>query len=93
MTEATSGAGDRGLTRAQLLKRAALGGAVLAGADLLAACGASSTTKGTSSTTAKGAPKRGGHLRVGMTGNGTAETVNPTIGAVAIDAARLLNLF
>ena len=92
MTEGTSGAGDRGLTRAQLLRRAALGGAVLAGADLLAACGASSTTKGTSSM-AKGAPKRGGHLRVGMTGNGTAETVNPTIGAVAIDAARILNLF
>jgi peptide/nickel transport system substrate-binding protein len=92
MTEATSGAGDRGITRAQLLKRAALGGAVLAGADLLAACGASSSTGGTSSAS-QGAPKRGGHLRVGMTGNGTAETVNPTIGVVAIDAARALNLF
>jgi peptide/nickel transport system substrate-binding protein len=84
---------DRGITRAQLLRRAAATGAFLAGADLLAACGGASSGSATSSTTAQGTPKRGGHFRVGMIGNGTAETLNPTVAVVAIDAARAYNLF
>jgi peptide/nickel transport system substrate-binding protein len=94
MNEPSVSGREGGITRAQLLKRAAAGGMMIAGADLLAACGgASSTGPSTSSTTAQGSPKRGGRLRVGMVGNSTAETVNPTIGVVAIDAARALNLF
>jgi peptide/nickel transport system substrate-binding protein len=91
VSESAPSTDDRGITRRGLLRGAAIGGALIAGGDLLAACSGASTTP--ASTTAHGAPKRGGHLSVGMIGNGTAETVNPTIGLVAIDAARALNLF
>lgn len=87
--------GKDGFTRADLLKRAAAGGLVIAGGSLLAACGSSGSgsVAATGSTSAEGKPKPGGELRVGMVGNGTAETLNPTIGVVAIDAARAFNLF
>lgn len=88
-----------GLTRGDLLKRAGAGGLVIAGGGLLAACGGGGSGSGTggatgaSSTASEGQPKPGGELRVGMVGNGTAETLNPTIGVVAIDAARTFNLY
>ncbi len=86
---------ERAITRAQLLKRAAATGALVAGAELLAACGGSSSSASSSaqSSGAQGTPKKGGHFRLGMVGNGTAETLNPAIGVVAIDAARAFNLF
>jgi peptide/nickel transport system substrate-binding protein len=38
-------------------------------------------------------PRRGGTLRVGYVGNGTAETLNPILGVTPIDEARIQSLF
>ena len=39
------------------------------------------------------AQPRGGNLRIGMVGNGTAETMDPGLGVVPIDASRAFNHF
>src|SRR5262249_22627404 len=81
-----------GMNRAELLRRASAAGAVFGLAPLIAACsGNSASTSGGTTTTA--APKKGGNLRVGMVGNGRAETLNPGIGLVPIEAARAYSLF
>ena len=38
-------------------------------------------------------PKRGGTLRAGFVGGGTAETLNPFLGVTHIDEARIQNLY
>ena len=38
-------------------------------------------------------PKRGGTLRAGFVGGGTAETLNPFLGVTPIDEARIQNLY
>src|SRR3954453_1102588 len=38
-------------------------------------------------------PTRGGTLRAGFVGGGTAETLNPYIGVTPIDEARIQNLY
>ncbi len=45
------------------------------------------------STRSVGAPRRGGTLRVGFVGAGTAETVDPFIGVTPIDQGRIQNLY
>jgi peptide/nickel transport system substrate-binding protein len=58
---------------------------------LAAACGGSSS--GGSATTSAGKPKRGGILRAGFVGGGTAETINPYQGVTPIDESRVQNLY
>lgn len=97
MSDPIRGNENSGFTRGDLLKRAAAGGLVIASGSVLAACGSSGSTAGGTatggSTASAGKPVMGGNLRVGMVGNGTAETLNPSIGVVPIDAARAFNLF
>jgi peptide/nickel transport system substrate-binding protein len=65
---------------------------VLAGGTLLEACGSSSSSSGTSSTASK--PKRGGALRVGLTGGSSSDTLNPFYGGIsAIGTARAQQLY
>jgi peptide/nickel transport system substrate-binding protein len=40
-----------------------------------------------------GTPKRGGQLRVGYVGGGTAETINPSLGVTPIDEGRIQSIF
>jgi peptide/nickel transport system substrate-binding protein len=42
---------------------------------------------------ARATPKRGGTLRVGFVGAGTAETINPFLGVTPIDESRIQNLY
>ena len=64
----------RSLGRRTFLRSAVLGGAVLAGGGLLEAC--SSSTSPSTTPAAKG-PKKGGDLRVGLTGGGSSDSLNP----------------
>jgi peptide/nickel transport system substrate-binding protein len=40
-----------------------------------------------------GKPRRGGQLRVGYVGGGTAETINPSLGVTPIDEGRIQSIF
>jgi peptide/nickel transport system substrate-binding protein len=82
---------DLRLSRGRLLRGAA--GAMLASPLIAAACGGGSAGTTQSSTSVGGGPKRGGTLRVGFVGSGTAETVNPLIGVTPIDQGRIQVLF
>ena len=79
------------LNRERLLRGAA--GAMLGMSPLLAAaCGGGSSSSSPSSGSA-GTPVKGGRLRAGFVGGGTAETLNPLIGITPIDQARIQNLY
>ena len=82
---------DGRLSRGNLLKGAAALGIGMSPL-LAAACGGGSGTS-SSAATATGGPKRGGTLRLGFVGGGTAETVDPFIGVTPIDEGRIQNLF
>jgi peptide/nickel transport system substrate-binding protein len=88
------GAEARGLTRRQLLQRAAAAGVVLGAPGVLAACGGEGDeATGTTTGTAAQQPKRGGRLRVGHVGAGKGESFNPGRGSSFIDASRYFNLY
>ena len=76
------------LGRRTFLRSAVLGGAALAGSGLLEAC-SSSTSPSASSGGKPSAPKKGGNLRVGLTGGGNTDTLIPFDGGIsAIGTAR-----
>jgi peptide/nickel transport system substrate-binding protein len=82
---------DRRLDRRSFLRTGLAGGAAVAAAGLVGACGsgAKSSTTGTTST-----PRRGGHLRVGLTGGSSTDSLSPyTGGLTAIGTARAQNLY
>ncbi len=67
---------QHGLSRRQLLERGGLLAASVPAASILAACGSSTGTAGSGSTTG-GTPRRGGDLTLGVIGGGAAETLDP----------------
>jgi peptide/nickel transport system substrate-binding protein len=75
-----------GLTRRELLARALAAGVTVGTSGLL-------TDPAAAALLAAGAPRRGGHLRVGMVGGGNAETFTPGFGATLIDAERFFNVY
>jgi peptide/nickel transport system substrate-binding protein len=92
---------DGAINRRNLLKLGAQGAAVLAGGNLLAACGSggkSPTGTGAAGPAASGpsgggTPVRGGTLRVGMLSAGNTESLSVPKAIVAPDAVRIYNLF
>jgi peptide/nickel transport system substrate-binding protein len=80
------------LSRRELLwKGGAVGGALVLGAPLLSACdsgGESSTTA-----TAGETPKRGGVLRLGISGGGSTDTLDPLAATTNMDYQRAAALF
>ena len=83
---------NEGLTRRKLLMGAAAGGGLLLFAGSLAAC----TGGGSATSTATGgslAPKKGGNLRIGLTGGGLDESIDAQKAFSNIDQARLRNLY
>jgi peptide/nickel transport system substrate-binding protein len=81
------------LGRRTFLRSAVVGGAVLAGGGLLEAC-SSSTSPSTSQGGNASSHKKGGNLRVGLTGGGSSDTLNPFFGGIsAIGTARAQQLY
>jgi peptide/nickel transport system substrate-binding protein len=82
---------EQRISRAALLRGAA--GAVIGASPLLAAaCGGGGGSNALTSVQ-EGTPRRGGRLRLGFVGGGTAETLSPYQGVTPIDEARVQNLF
>jgi len=84
---------DHRLSRGTLLRGAA--GAMVGMSPLLAAaCGGSGGGgSGGAASTGGSKPVRGGTIRAGFVGGGTAETLNPYAGVTPIDESRVQNLF
>jgi len=82
------------LGRRQFLRGFAATGALAGASGLLAACSGSSASTNTSSTPAATTkPKRGGDLKVGLTGGGPTDTVDPHKGITYLDSSRLQSLY
>jgi peptide/nickel transport system substrate-binding protein len=81
------------LERRQFLRGVAATGALAGAGGLLAACssGGSSSTSG--QTGGSGGPKRGGNLKVGLTGGSTSDTDDPHKGLTYTDSSRLQSLY
>jgi peptide/nickel transport system substrate-binding protein len=91
MTQAGLGQGQ---SRRDFLRLSAVS-AGLAGASALglSACGSSASTSSTTTTTASSGPKRGGNLRVGLTGGSSTDTLDPDATVTVPDIARQVTLF
>jgi peptide/nickel transport system substrate-binding protein len=84
---------DRGLDRRSFLRSGLAGGAAVAAAGVVSACG-SSAKSSTTATNSSSTPRRGGNLRVGLTGGSSSDTLNPYLGGLtAIGTARNQNLY
>jgi peptide/nickel transport system substrate-binding protein len=80
------------LGRRQFLRGAAATGAAAAGGGLIAACGGSSPKAGTAAVSSVGR-KRGGNLKVGLSGSSGADTLDPHAGLTYLDTARAQALY
>ena len=81
-----------GLTRSELLQRAAAGSALLMGGSVLAACGSSSPSS-TQATTPASSIKTGGNLRVGATGGGAKDVIDAHTATADTDIVRISSLY
>jgi len=81
----------RDLSRRELLRRSGLLGLAIAAGGLLPAC--SGDDSKTSTNAGAGGGKRGGVLRVGATGGGAKDSIDPHNPVTYPDQARVLNLY
>jgi peptide/nickel transport system substrate-binding protein len=79
------------LDRRQFLRGIAATGAVAGAGSLLAACGGS--TNQASTVSGSGSPKRGGNLKLGLTGGSSSDTIDPHQGLTYTDTTRLQSLY
>jgi peptide/nickel transport system substrate-binding protein len=80
--------------RRQFLRGVAATGALVGSGGLLAACSSSSGGASPSpSPSAAGAPRRGGSLKVGLTGGSGSDTLDPHKGLTYLDTARAQCLY
>jgi peptide/nickel transport system substrate-binding protein len=79
------------LNRRQFLRGIAATGAAAGAGGWLAAC--SSGTSSVSSTGSSHKPKRGGSLKLGLTGGSSSDTVDPHKGLTYTDTSRLQSLY
>ena len=86
----TAGAVD--LNRRKFLQVTSLGLAVVTTGGLLAAC-SSDGGSAPNSSGPSGAPKKGGTLRIGSTGGGTTDTIDPQAWATLPDQLRVQQLY
>jgi peptide/nickel transport system substrate-binding protein len=77
------------LDRRQFLRGIAATGAVAGAGGLLAACGSS----GTGGTPVSAGRKRGGDLKVGLSGSSGADTLDPHAGLTYLDTSRAQSLY
>src|SRR5205823_120859 len=81
------------LGRRQFLRGLAAVGAFAGAGGLAAGCGGSSTPKTGSSSSAVGPKRRGGNLKVGLTGGSGSDTLDPHKGLTYLDTARAQSLY
>jgi peptide/nickel transport system substrate-binding protein len=79
--------------RRQFLRGLAATGALAGTGGLLAACGSSSSAPAAGSTPASATPRRGGNLKVGLTGGSGSDTLDPHKGLTYLDTARAQSLY
>jgi peptide/nickel transport system substrate-binding protein len=84
--------GAAALNRRQFLRGAAVTGAVVGAGGLIAACSSGSSSSMTSTMTST-ARKRGGDLKVGLSGSSGADTLDPHAALTFIDSARAQALY
>ena len=82
-----------GLGRRQFLRGLAAAGALAGVGGLAAGCGGSSTPAAGSSSPAAGPKRRGGTLKVGLTGGSGSDTLDPHHGLTYLDTARAQSLY
>ncbi len=86
--------GSRRLDRRTFLRSALVAGAAVAGGGLLEACGSSTSASTTLAPSNNSKPRKGGDLRVGLTGGGSTDTLNPFLGGLtAIGTARAQQIY
>jgi peptide/nickel transport system substrate-binding protein len=76
------------IDRRQLLRGLAATGALAGAGGLLAACGGSGSPGSAASSGPAGAPRRGGALKVGLTGGSGSDTLDPHKGLTYLGTAR-----
>jgi peptide/nickel transport system substrate-binding protein len=82
------------VNRRQFLRGLTAAGALVGSGGVLAACGSGSGSPGASvSPSATGAPRRGGDLKVGLTGGSGSDTLDPHKGLTYLDTARAQGLY
>jgi peptide/nickel transport system substrate-binding protein len=98
--ECRDGSGQTGeprdpMGRRQFLFSSVATGALAGAGGLLAACssGSSGTTGASASPSAIGPPRRGGNLKVGLTGGSGTDTLDPHKGLTYLDTARAQGLY
>jgi peptide/nickel transport system substrate-binding protein len=82
-----------GITRREVLRGAAAGGALLVGGGLLSACGANPEVIAQNSPEPTGPIKPGGSLSVGSTGGGAQDSIDAHFATSDPDIARLNQLY
>ena len=83
----------QGLGRREFLRGIAAAGAVAGAGGLLAGCGGSSAGSTQPPAGASGPTRRGGNLRLGLTGGSSSDTVDPHKSLTYIDTSRLQSLY
>src|SRR6266567_6114469 len=82
------------LARRQFLRGLAATGALAGSGGFLAACSSGGGSAGpTTAPTATGAARRGGNLKVGLTGGSGSDTLDPHKGLTYLDTARAQSLY
>ena len=88
-----SGEAGTRLGRRQFLQGVAAAGALAGVGGLAAGCGGSSTPAAGSSPPASASKRRGGNLKVGLTGGSGSDTLDPHNGLTYLDTARAQSLY
>jgi peptide/nickel transport system substrate-binding protein len=81
------------LNRRQFLRGIAATGAAVGAGGLLTACSSSGSSSTTSTNTSSTSRKRGGSLKVGLSGSSGADTLDPHAGLTYLDSARAQSLY
>jgi peptide/nickel transport system substrate-binding protein len=81
------------LSRRQLLRGIAVGGAAVGAGSLLAACSSSGSTTASTAATPTAPAKRGGSLKVGLSGSSGEDTLDPHNPLTFLDSARAQALY
>ena len=82
-----------GFGRRQFLRGIAATGVVAGAGGLLAACSGSSSSTTTQLSQASRAPRRGGNLKLGLTGGSSSDTADPHKSLTYLDTSRLQSLY